>query len=181
MRLRHHFKSMLTECPRHERRFMRMEHGMGRRGGGRLLEQGNLRVLVLHLINETPRHGYELIKAIEDLTGGAYAPSPGVIYPTLTMLEELGQVFATTEGTKRLFSITDAGKEALEQAKPVLDVMLARLSMAPSRDDVMPVRRAMENLKMALRMKLGSRSTNPEAMRKATNMIDELVRKIEAL
>ncbi len=181
MRPIHQFKSMLADGMRHDRRFMRMERGMGRRGGGRLLEQGNLRVLVLHLINETPRHGYELIKAVEDLTGGAYAPSPGVIYPTLTMLEELGQISATTDGAKRLFSITDAGKEALEQARPVLELMLARLSAGPTRDAVMPVRRAMENLKMALRMKLGNRTSDAETMRKATDLIDELVRKIEAL
>ena len=161
---------------------MRMERGPGRHGpGGRLLEHGNLRVLVLHLINEAPRHGYELIKAIEDLTGGAYAPSPGVIYPTLTMLEELDQVCAETDGTKRLFSITEAGKQALAQAQPMLDAMLARLSMATIRDGIMPVRRAMENLKTALRMKLGSRSADAETMRKATDMIDELVRKIEGL
>lgn len=160
---------------------MRMERGFGRRGGGRLLEQGDLRTLVLHLISEAPRHGYELIKAIEEMTGGAYAPSPGVIYPTLTMLEELGQVVAATEGSKRLFSITDAGREALAPAKPALDIMLARLSAGPSRDAIMPVRRAMENLKMALRMKLGNRGNDAETMRKATAMIDDLVHKIEEL
>lgn len=181
MRSKHHFKSMFSEGPCQNRRFMRMERGIGRRGGGRLLEQGNLRVLVLHLINEAPRHGYELIKAIEDLTGGVYAPSPGVIYPTLTMLEELSQLSATTEGTKRLFSITDAGKAALEEAKPVLEAMLARLAMAPSSDAMMPVKRAVENLKTVLRMKLSNRADDPEAMRKAADMIDELVRKIEEI
>lgn len=169
---------------RGERRFMRFENEGRRHGPGgrsRLLEHGDLRVLVLHLIDAAPRHGYELIKAIEDLTGGAYAPSPGVIYPTLTMLEELGHVSAETEGAKRLFSITEEGKQALAANRAALDAMLGRLSQAPSRDSVMPVRRAMENLKMALRMKLGGRDSSPETLRQATDMIDELVRKIEQL
>ncbi|MDE2239102.1 MAG: PadR family transcriptional regulator [Rhodospirillales bacterium] len=182
MRPNHFFEVM--EALRHRRRFMHHEHRHGRHGPGgrhRLLEHGDLRVLVLHLINEAPRHGYELIKAIEDLTGGAYAPSPGVIYPTLTMLEELGHVTAETEGAKRLFSITPAGVQTLEASGAAVQAMLARLSSGPGRDAVMPVRRAMENLKTALRMKLGGRAADPEAMRKATDMIDELVRKIEAL
>jgi DNA-binding PadR family transcriptional regulator len=184
MRPQHFFRAMLQDsqpCSRHFMRFERGHRRHGTGGRGRLLEHGDLRLLVLHLIDQTPRHGYELIKAIEDLTGGTYAPSPGVIYPTLTMLEELGHVSAETDGSKRLFSITEAGKAALEQARPAMEAMLGRLSEAPSQDSVLPVRRAMENLKTALRMKLGSREASPEAMRKATDMIDELVRKIEEL
>ncbi len=184
MRFMHQSHGMLHEARPRDRHFMRFEHGHRHHGPGgrrRLLEHGDLRVLVLHLIDATPRHGYELIKAIEDLTGGAYAPSPGVIYPTLTMLEELGHVSAQTDGTKRLFSITETGKTALEQARPALDAMQGRLAEAPSRDSVMPVKRAMENLRTALRMKLGGRTSSPDALRKATDMIDELVRKIEEL
>ncbi|HTQ71493.1 MAG TPA: PadR family transcriptional regulator [Acidocella sp.] len=180
--MRHHFNTICADGMHHDRRFMRREGGHRRGGpGGRLLEHGDLRLLVMHLIHAAPRHGYELIKAIEDLTGGAYAPSPGVIYPTLTMLEELGHVRAETDGTKRLFSLTEAGKAALEQSRPALDAMLARLSNAPSREAIMPVKRAMENLKTALRMKLGGRTADPAAISKVTDMIDELVRKIEAI
>ncbi|WP_298225076.1 PadR family transcriptional regulator [Acidocella sp.] len=182
MRYRRFFDTM--EVPRHRRRFMRLERRHGRHSSGgrhRVLEHGDLRVLVLYLIAEAPRHGYELIKAIEDLTGGAYAPSPGVIYPTLTMLEELGQAVAETSGTKRLFTITAVGKEALDASGPALQAMLARLPAGAGRDAVMPIRRAMENLKTALRMKLGGQAATPETVRKATDMIDDLVRKIEAL
>ncbi|MBU6448702.1 MAG: PadR family transcriptional regulator [Rhodospirillales bacterium] len=154
-------------------------HGPG--GGRRLLEHGDLRVLVLHLIEEAPRHGYDLIKAIEELAGGAYAPSPGVIYPTLTLLEELGNITAETNGTKRLFSITVTGKETLDASRAAVEALLARLASGPGRDAVMPVRRAMENLKTALRMKLGGGAANLETMRQAASMIDELVRKIEVL
>ncbi len=184
MKLHHHFKTLCEENIFHARRFMH-EHKHGHRHGPggrqRMLEHGDLRVLVLHLIDEAPRHGYELIKAVEDLSGGAYAPSPGVIYPTLTMLEELGHISSEANGTKRLFSITEAGKETLAASRPAVDAMLARLASGPGRDAVMPVRRAMENLKTALRMKLGGRGANPETMRQATDMIDELVRRIEAL
>lgn len=172
------------EHGRNHRRFMRFEGG-GRQYGsggrrGRRLEHGDLRLLTLKLISEAPRHGYELIKAIEDLSGGSYAPSPGVIYPTLTLLEELGHVSVVPEGTKRLFSITESGKVYLEDARAAQESMLSRLSQGPSRDAIMPVKRAVENLRMALRMKLED-NTDPEVFRKATSMIDDLVHQIETL
>lgn len=182
MRSRSHFCFQRGDSEPRNHRFMRLERGMGRHHHGgrrsRVLEHGDLRMLVLKFVSESPRHGYELIKAIEDLTGGVYAPSPGVIYPTLTLLEELGQVSGTTEGTKRLFTITAAGRTALEESQPALDSMLARLAQGPSREAIMPVKRAMENLRMALRMKL-SGTDDPAVFRKVTDMIDELVRKIE--
>lgn len=169
----------------HGRRFMRFEHdhghhGRGGRRGGRRLEHGDLRLLALSLINDSPRHGYELIKAIEDLTGGLYAPSPGVIYPTLTWLEELGHVSVTPEGSKRLFHITNSGKLFLEESRGALDSMFSRLHQGPTREAIMPVKRAVENLRMALRMKLDNRK-DPEIFHKVTGMIDELVQQIERL
>src|SRR3982751_4377356 len=93
----------------HGRRFARGEHGLdlrpwghgghgrgGRSGLARFFAQGDLRLVILHLIAEKPRHGYELIKAIEERVAGAYSPSPGVVYPTLTLLEELGYVTVST-------------------------------------------------------------------------------------
>src|SRR5262245_10959736 len=88
----------------------------GRRGRGRVFEQGDLRLVVLGLIAEKPRHGYEVIKAIEEQVGGAYAPSPGVVYPTLQMLEELGHVaLSSEEGGKKLYAVTDAGRTFLRE------------------------------------------------------------------
>src|SRR5437763_6693299 len=84
-------------------RFMRARHMHGRHrfGGGRVFEQGDLRLVILKLISEKPAHGYELIKQVEERLGGAYSPSPGVIYPTLTLLEELGYLtMAPGEGAK---------------------------------------------------------------------------------
>src|ERR1700716_4263306 len=86
----------------------------GRRGHRRRLGHGDLRLLVLHLINEKPRHGYERIKAIEDAFDGAYSPSPGAIYPTLTLLEELGHVtIRPGDGAKKLHDITPEGRAHL--------------------------------------------------------------------
>ncbi|AQZ51849.1 Transcriptional regulator YqjI [Martelella mediterranea DSM 17316] len=80
---------------------------------GRFLGQGQIRLLVLHLIGEEPRHGYDIIKAIEEMSGGFYAPSPGVIYPTLSYLEEAGYVVAADDGNKKRYSITDEGSAYL--------------------------------------------------------------------
>jgi DNA-binding PadR family transcriptional regulator len=90
-----------------------MHAGRGRHGG-RPLGTGDLRLVLLQLISEAPRHGYEIIRAIEERTGGAYSPSPGVIYPTLTMLDELGHVVASqAEGGRKLHTITPEGQAVL--------------------------------------------------------------------
>src|ERR1700722_17324487 len=91
----------------------RSGRGFGGRGGGggRIFGPGDLRLMLLALIAEKPRHGYELIKEIEQKFGGTYSPSPGSIYPTLTLLEELEQVRASaSEGARKLFEITDQGR-----------------------------------------------------------------------
>jgi DNA-binding PadR family transcriptional regulator len=137
-------------------------------------------MLVLHLISEKPRHGYEIIKAIEDLAGGAYAPSPGVVYPTLTLLEELGQVTAVTEGSRKSYAITPAGTEALAAEQDTLKAILLRIAAAQPREAAAPVIRAMENIKTALRLKLG-RDTTPEQNRKIADVLDAAARQIEEL
>ena len=105
--------------------------GFGRRGGGRGFGPGDLRLVLLALVAEQPRHGYELIKAIEEKFGGTYAPSPGSVYPTLTLLEELGQVAAaTTEGAKRLFEITEEGRAFLAENRAAVDGVMERMALA---------------------------------------------------
>jgi DNA-binding PadR family transcriptional regulator len=138
-------------------------------------------MLILHLINEKPRHGYEIIKAIEDLAGGAYAPSPGVVYPTLTLLEELGQVSSTTEGTRKSFAITEAGAAALAANQEAVNMVLARIAAAQPREAAAPVIRAMENVKTALRLKLGRDSAPAELSRKIADVLDAAARQIEEL
>jgi DNA-binding PadR family transcriptional regulator len=137
-------------------------HGRHRRGGrsglGRFFAHGDLRLVILHLIAEKPRHGYEIIKAIEDQAGGAYSPSPGVVYPTLTMLEELGHVTVTAgDGAKKLHAITAEGQAYLDAYRPAVDALLARMAEASRTYGGGPapqILRAMENLRLALRLRL---------------------------
>ena len=112
----------------------------GRHGGGgvgraartdarrRMLAQGDLRLVALALIAEAPRHGYEIIKLLEEKTSDWYSPSPGIVYPTLTYLEEAGYVTASTEGSKKLYTITDEGRAYLETNRDLVDVVLDRLA-----------------------------------------------------
>src|SRR6202034_3767627 len=110
-------------------------HGMGGGGmgpdemrAGRMLAQGDLRLIALALIAEEPRHGYEIIKLVEEKTGDWYSPSPGIVYPTLTYLEEAGYVTASTEGSKKLYTITEEGRAYLQSNRELVDVVLERLS-----------------------------------------------------
>src|SRR5215469_8387832 len=108
---------------RHYGRWARWAGVRGGRGGhgrrGRVFDQGDLRLVMLAMIAEQPRHGYDIIKALEEMTGGEYSPSPGVVYPTLTLLMEQGLADAAdAEGGKKLYAATAAGRTALEQEKP---------------------------------------------------------------
>jgi DNA-binding PadR family transcriptional regulator len=129
--------------------------GGGRGGRGRFFGPGDLRLVLLALIEEKPRHGYELIKDLEAKFGGAYAPSPGSVYPTLTLLEELGHVrSAASEGTKRLVEITDEGRRYVADNQAALDSAMSRMAMAArAASGEMPpadVHHAMHTLKAAL-------------------------------
>jgi len=104
----------------------------GRRGGfrgGRMFEQGDLKYVILKLLEEKPRHGYEIIKELEERFRGAYAPSPGTVYPTLTMLEDLGYAKASQEeGGKRIYEITAEGRTYLAENKSTVEDIFERIS-----------------------------------------------------
>jgi DNA-binding PadR family transcriptional regulator len=126
--------------------------GGGRRGGSRMFGHGDLKLLLLALIEQQPRHGYELIRIIEDMFHGHYSPSPGAIYPTLTMLEELGYAEVTSEqGGRKLYAITAAGRTYLEENREAVDAVTARTEhsarMAAKAAAPMAVRKAMHALK----------------------------------
>jgi len=105
----------------------RGRHWRGR--GGRMFEQGDLKYVILRLLEEKPRHGYEIIKELESRFGGSYAPSPGTVYPTLTMLEDLG--FAKVvpeEGGKKIYEITEEGKKHLAEHSTTVDDIFERIA-----------------------------------------------------
>ncbi len=139
---------------RHERRGERGRHrGWWRR---RVFDHGELRLVMLHLIAARPRHGYDIIKEIEERLGGAYAPSPGVVYPTLTLLEEQGHLRALpSDDGKKQFEITEAGQAHLVAHRAAVDTALARMDEAGAALGPAPqIVRAMENLKVALRLRM---------------------------
>jgi len=179
-----------------DRRFARREHShhdrmfghdrgarSGRSGLGRLFAHGDLRLVILHLIAEKPRHGYEIIKAIEEQVGGAYSPSPGVIYPTLTMLEELGHVtISSGDGVKRLHTITAEGTAYLDVYRPAVDALLARMEEANRTHGgglAPQILRAMANLKLALRLRLSRGPLSKEQINAVAKAIDSAAVDVE--
>lgn len=154
------------------------------RGGGlgRFLEHGDLRLLVLHLVGEKPRHGYDIIKAIEEKAGGAYSPSPGVVYPTLTLLEELGHISVTPgEGPRKLHAITAEGEAYLAANREALDAILARFDAAGVEGGgrAPPIMRAMMNLRVALKLRLARGPLDAEQVRAIAAALDEAAAAIE--
>jgi DNA-binding PadR family transcriptional regulator len=143
MHRHHHFRE------RAEHAFMHMAGKFGGRGGGgfgpfggrgggrggpgdvfragRMLADGDLKLITLSLLAEAPRHGYDIIKALEERTNGIYSPSPGVVYPTLTFLEEAGYAASAAEGNKKVFSITEAGQAHLADNREMIDGVLEHL------------------------------------------------------
>ncbi len=160
-------------------------HGLARRSmrrAERFFDQGDLKFVILKLISEAPRHGYEIIKAIEEKVGGAYSPSPGVIYPTLTLLEELGYVTVeNAEGGKKLYRITEAGSAALEDKKAVVDAIFRRMQDIHARFEgpAPRIARAMQNLGAAIRIRMSSGPLSPEQLDALTAAIDEAASKVE--
>lgn len=153
---------------------------------GRLMAQGDLRLIVLALIAEQPRHGYDLIKVIEEKTADWYSPSPGIVYPTLTFLEEAGYVTSQPDGAKKLYTITAEGNAYLAENRALVDAGLQRLTMIGEKasrirermrsdesDDDRPrvphmVRAALHNLRDAAAERLGN---DPDAEAKITEIL----------
>ena len=156
--------------------------GMRRGGrGGRFFEQGDLRLVILALLAEQPRHGYELIKEIGERLGGAYSPSPGVVYPTLTLLEDLGYASLTEDsGPKKLYAATPEGLGWLEQNKAAVEALFSRMDQAGSGRAFAPrIMRAMGNVKMALRLRLSQGALTSEQVDRIAAALDAAALDIE--
>ena len=141
---------------------------------------GDLRFVILQMISEKPSHGYEIIKSIQERLGGMYAPSPGVVYPMLTMLEEMGHATVVSEGARKLYTITEEGSKALAENKAVVEALFARMDRTrteQANDRAPQIERAVENFRMALRMKAGPLTT--EQIHAITDIIDAAAKQIE--
>jgi DNA-binding PadR family transcriptional regulator len=170
-------------------------HGMfgGRRGGGGHGGRGKrfageeLRLMVLGLLGEEPQHGYQLIRSFAEKSGEAYSPSPGVLYPLLTMLADMGlvtEVDGDGASTRRRFALTAEGEAEVASGREKLDAAFQRLaSMAEvaGRTDTGPVRRAMMNLRTAAVQRMGKDDASDQLAFDVAAIIDEAAQKIERL
>jgi DNA-binding PadR family transcriptional regulator len=154
-------------------------------GGGRErhFDNGELRFVILQLIADKPSYGYEIIKAIEERLSGGYAPSPGVVYPTLTMLEEEGYAtVSSTDGNKKLYAATEQGVEYLKENKASVKAIFGRMEQAGKvfgRGRSPQIMRAIMNLRYALKIRTQRGNLSPEQTRKIAEAIDASARLIE--
>jgi DNA-binding PadR family transcriptional regulator len=156
------------------------EHGFG--GRERFFDTGHLRLVILQLIAEKPSYGYEIIKAIEERLSGGYAPSPGVVYPTLTMLEEEELAVSSTEGNKKLYSATERGKEYLKANSATVKAIFGRMEQARKvfgRGRSPQIMRALMNLRYALKMRVKRGDLSSEQVSKIAESLDAAARAID--
>jgi DNA-binding PadR family transcriptional regulator len=157
--------------------------GHRRRDRRRMFEGGELRLVLLKLIADQPRHGYELIKAVEDLTEGDYAPSPGVVYPTLTMLEDMGLVREVkSKDAKKVFEATDEGRAHLEENAQEVEELFDKLEghgQTRRRGQRPEIGRAIGNLMTALRNRVAHDGWNDELLVEVVDVLDEAAQRIE--
>jgi len=157
--------------------------GRGQPRGGRVFDQGNLKYVILQLLEEKPRHGYEVIKAIEERFGGTYTPSPGTVYPTLSMLEDMGYASVTLEeGGKKVYAITDEGRKHLAENRPVVDDIFQRISEFAQNifgEPMMQVHRAFKEIGRAVYVREQRRT--PEQIQKIAEILDRAAKEIAAL
>lgn len=156
-------------------------HGLGpHRRRGRPFDYGALRLVVLAMIAETPRHGYELMKEIEERMAGGYSPSPGVIYPTLAWLEDMGFAVSEAEGGRKCYRITAEGGAFLAANRAALDDITARMGpRGRGRDVPLPVVEAMRGLKRALRARFAGAEIGAAEVEAIAAAIGDVTEKVE--
>jgi DNA-binding PadR family transcriptional regulator len=148
---------------------------------GRMFDGGELRLVILALIAEKARYGYEVIKELGERVGGDYSPSPGVVYPTLTMLEEMGYASASLDPQgRKLYAVTPEGEKVLADNKAQIDAILARFGDSDSRfAGFVSVKRAMLNLRSALQLRLRGRAATPDEIQAIVDALDAAAKTIE--
>jgi len=161
--------------------------GFGRgfgEGRGRLFDAGDVKLVILRLLAEQPSYGYQLIKTMEQRLAGGYTPSPGVIYPTLTMLEEEGLASSQTENNKKIYSLTPEGTEFLESNKERIGELFERLEQTGrgfERGRSPEIMKAFMNLRSAVMARVSRESTKPEQISKITEAINAAAKAIDEL
>jgi DNA-binding PadR family transcriptional regulator len=161
--------------------------GFGRgfgEGRGRLFDAGDVKLVILRLLSDQPSYGYQLIKTMEQRLAGGYTPSPGVIYPTLTMLEEEGLAVSSAENNKKIYSLTPEGIEFLEANKEQIGELFQRLEETGrgfERGRSPEIMKAFMNLRGAVMARISRESVKPEQIRKITDAINAAARAIDEL
>ena len=165
--------------------------GGGKGSGGwgprraRPFEQGDLKYVILRLLEEKPRHGYEIIKELEDRFAGAYSPSPGTVYPTLAMLEDLGYARTTPEESgKKIFEITDEGRKHLSEHKTTVEDIFERIANFGSgffSDSSIALNKAMGEVARAAYSTYGRQNADSERLSKITEVLKKAAAEIEEL
>jgi DNA-binding PadR family transcriptional regulator len=153
--------------------------GGGRGRGPKMFDAGAMRYVVLQLIAEKPRHGYEIIKELEQRSGGAYTPSPGAIYPLLAMLLDMGHVSASADGNKKLHTITPEGEAFLAENRQFVDAILAR--MGESSDPRGDLRGVMHELKYAVISQAYEGSPGDEKLEQIRAILRRAISEVEQL
>ena len=150
-----------------------------------MFEAGEMKYVILRLVKEKPRHGYEIIKELEERSGGRYTPSPGTVYPTLTMLEDMGFAIATAEeGGKKVYSITDAGRQHLAENKGAVDEVIDRLAQVGASifgEQMRPAHEAMASLGRTYMHITMHRTADPEYTKKVVEILRRASSELEAL
>ena len=161
----------------------------GGRGGGRgrrrVLDSGELRLVLLKLIADQSRHGYDLIRAVEEMTHGEYAPSPGIVYPSLTMLQDMGLIDEVkAEGSRKAFEITADGKDHLAEKAEEVEALFERLKELGSdqrKAGGAPIKRSIANLLSALWHRATREDADEGTLHKIAAILDEAAQKVERL
>ncbi len=157
--------------------------GRGRSRRERLFDAQDIRLLILNFLSTSPAHGYELIKSIEALAAGEYVPSPGIIYPNLTLLEEMGAIQAAdAEGGKKIWQLTEEGKTSLEGQREDVNAVIRRLASLGVLGDnrrIPEIQRAIHNFKIALNTKLATVDIPKETLHKIIDTLDRAAKDIE--
>jgi DNA-binding PadR family transcriptional regulator len=164
--------------------------GWRSRGGGfggregRMFDGGELKFVILALVAEKPRYGYEIIKELGERVGGDYSPSPGVVYPTLTMLEEMGYASASQDQAgRKLYTLTPEGEKVLADNKAQIDAIFARFGESDERRfaGFISTKRAVDNMRAVVRSRLRGRAATPDQLQAIVDALDAAAKTIERI